>query len=405
MNAVNEEMYLELLDVMGLMRNDPDIRCLILTGSVFKREGIEKQAFCAGADLKRHSSGERTAAQRREYIKIAHDTTRVIYEFPKPVIAAVNGPARGAGTELALSCDLLLIAEEATLGLPETGLGTFVGGGVTHVLPRLVGLARAKELVYTGRVVGGETAVALGLALACYPVARLPGEARALAMEISEKAPIPMAFAKGGNVALDKLLDARSVAVVGASRDEKKRGFQTVRALIDGKYEGPVYPVNPHEETILGLKCYPSVLDIEDTPELAFICTPAETVPAILEECGSKGVPGVVVIAGGFGELGRKGKQLQDRIVNIAAKRRMRLLGPNTSGIINVHSGLNLAGIDSVPKGDLALVSQSGNVALHVITEARLKSHKGFSYYVGKRILDSTSTWRSSPTIRRPRRS
>jgi enoyl-CoA hydratase len=197
MNAVSEEMYLELQDVLRRMLHDPDIRCLILTGSVLKRDGAEKQAFCAGADLKRHSTGERSPTQRRDYIKIAHDTAQMIYEFPKPVIAAVNGPARGAGTELALVCDLLLIAREATLGLPEAGLGTFVGGGITHLLPRLVGLARAKELVFTGRVVDGETAVALGMALACHPVARLLGEAQALAIEIAEKAPIPIAIAKG----------------------------------------------------------------------------------------------------------------------------------------------------------------------------------------------------------------
>ncbi len=97
---------------------------------------------------------------------------------------------------MALACDLLLMAEEATLGLPETGLGTFVGGGVTHILPRLIGLARAKELVFTGRVIDGKTAVELGLAIRCCPVERLMEQARALALEISEKAPISIAFAK-----------------------------------------------------------------------------------------------------------------------------------------------------------------------------------------------------------------
>jgi enoyl-CoA hydratase len=160
------------------------------------------------------------------------------------VIAAVNGPARGAGTELALSCDLLLIAEEATLGLPETGLGTFVGGGVTHVLPRLVGLARAKELVYTGRVVGGETAVALGLALACYPVARLPGEARALAMEISEKAPIPMAFAKGylqrsPSLDMETVLELEAEAILACMEsDDWKEGLSSFSEKRTPKFIG-----------------------------------------------------------------------------------------------------------------------------------------------------------------------
>jgi len=184
-------------------------------------------------------------------------------------------------------------------------------------------------------------------------------------------------------MSLEKILNARSVAIVGASRDEKKRGFLAVRSLIESKYEGCIYPVNPHEESILGLRCYPKVLDIEDPVDLALITTPAQTLPGIFERCGRKGIAGLVVIAGGFGEMGWKGKQLQRKIVNIAAKYKMRVLGPNTNGIINVHSGLNLVGLNNVPKGDLALISQSGNMALHIITEARLKSQKGFSYYVG----------------------
>lgn len=184
-------------------------------------------------------------------------------------------------------------------------------------------------------------------------------------------------------MSLEKVLNARSVAVIGASRDEKKRGFLAVRALIESKYEGSIYPVNPHEETIQGLRCYRSVLDIDDPVDLALITTPAETLPAILEECGRKGLAGAVVVAAGFGELGAKGRKLQERIVEIAARHNMRILGPNTSGMINVHSGLNLVGLSYVPKGDIALLSQSGNMALHVITEAQVKSQKGFSYYVG----------------------
>ncbi len=196
MNAVIEEMYLEIQDVLARTGSQSEIRCLILTGSVLERDGVKKQAFCAGADLKKHSSGERSAAEREEYIRLAHETVRKLHEFPKPVLAAVNGPARGAGTEMALACDMLLMAEEATLGLPETGLGTFVGGGVTHILPRLIGLARAKELVFTGRVIDGRTAFDLGLAIRCCPVDVLMEQARELALEISEKAPMSIAFAK-----------------------------------------------------------------------------------------------------------------------------------------------------------------------------------------------------------------
>lgn len=196
MNAVIEEMYLEIQDVLKLALPDAAIRCLILTGSVLKKGDIEKQTFCAGADMKRHSSGERSHSQKREYIMLAHETTRKIYEFPKPIIAAVNGPARGAGSEMALNCDFIFMAQDATMAFPETGLGTFVGGGVTYHLPRIVGLTRAKELIYSGRIIDGKTAVGMGLALRCFPVEKLLNETKSFARELSEKAPNSMQLAK-----------------------------------------------------------------------------------------------------------------------------------------------------------------------------------------------------------------
>ena len=155
MNAVIEEMYEELQDLMGRAELDDEVRVLILTGSVMQKGAVEKQAFCAGADLKKHAGGERTHAEQRQYIMLAHETTRKIYEFSKPFIAAVNGPARGAGVEMALNCDFIFMAENATLGLTETGLGTFVGGAITYHLPRMVGMSRAKELIYTGKIIDG----------------------------------------------------------------------------------------------------------------------------------------------------------------------------------------------------------------------------------------------------------
>jgi acetyltransferase len=184
-------------------------------------------------------------------------------------------------------------------------------------------------------------------------------------------------------MSLDRIMEARSVAVVGASRDEKKRGFQAIRALLDARYEGTIHPIHPREETLLGLRCAPTILDVEGPVDLALIATPAATIPPILEQCGRKGVAGAVIVAGGFGELGARGKKIQDELVATARRHGVRLIGPNTSGMINVHTGMNLVGLNDVPKGNLALLSQSGNMALHVITEARLKSQKGFSHYVG----------------------
>jgi enoyl-CoA hydratase len=149
----------------------------------------------------------------------------MIYTFPKPVIAAVNGPARGAGAEMALCCDFILMAEEATLGFPETGLGTFVGGGVTHILPRLIGLARAKELVYTGRIVDGMIAVQLGLAFECYSPLHLLDEANALALKIAGKGPLSIAFAKeylqrSPTLDIETALDLETKAILACMNSE-----------------------------------------------------------------------------------------------------------------------------------------------------------------------------------------
>jgi len=184
-------------------------------------------------------------------------------------------------------------------------------------------------------------------------------------------------------MSLDRVLDAASVAIVGASRNPTKRGYQAIKTLLDQQFEGKIYPVNPKEKSVLGFKCYPKVSDIEEPVDLALITTPARTVPAIIEDCGKKGVKGAVIIAGGFRELGVEGKKLEQEMLEVGRKYHVRLIGPNTSGMMNLKNNLNLVGIRDVPKGDIALVSQSGNMALSLITEASVKSQKGFSYYVG----------------------
>ncbi|MFW5862926.1 MAG: enoyl-CoA hydratase/isomerase family protein [Spirochaetota bacterium] len=196
MNAVSEEMYAELIDVLEKTAGDAGVRSQVITGSVRVKDGKQKQAFCAGADLKKHGEGERTHAQKRAYIELAHRATEGIYRYPKPVIAAVNGPARGAGTEMALNCDFIFMAEDATLAFPETGLGTFVGGGVTVHLPKMIGVMKAKELVYTGRVINGDEAVVMGLAIESLPVNSLMGRVSQFCEKLGEKAPVSMKLAK-----------------------------------------------------------------------------------------------------------------------------------------------------------------------------------------------------------------
>lgn len=196
MNAVSEEMYSELIDLLDELESDKDLRALVLTGSVRVKDGVEKQAFCAGADLKKHSTGERSHAQKREYIYMAHRANLKLYKFHKPVIAALNGAARGAGAEMAVNCDFIFMADDATIGFPEVGLGTFVGGGVTKLLPELVGLRKARELIYTGRVLDGKEALEFGLADASCPVEDLFGRTMEFAELIASRAPVSVSMAK-----------------------------------------------------------------------------------------------------------------------------------------------------------------------------------------------------------------
>ncbi len=184
-------------------------------------------------------------------------------------------------------------------------------------------------------------------------------------------------------MSLEKILNAESVAIVGASKNETKRGYQAIRTLLEEKYEGRIYPVNPREKSVLGFKCYAKVSDIEEPVDVAVVATPARSLPAVLEDCGRKGVKGAVVLAGGFSEIGGEGRSLEREMVNVARRYNLRIIGPNTSGMINLHDHLNLVGLRDAPAGDIALLTQSGNMALTLITEAKLKSRKGFSYYVG----------------------
>lgn len=242
MNAVNEAMYKEIQMVLKNTKTKNDVRVLIITGSVLRKGKVIKQAFCAGADLKEHSASKRNKTQRRKYIELAHETTRLIYKYPKPVIAAINGAARGAGVEMALNCDFIFMADTATLAFTETSLGTFVGGGVTSHLPSIVGITKAKELIYTGRVIDGKEAFEMGIALKSVPVKGLFNHAVALAKELSEKAPHSLKLAKE-RLQSAKLLDIKIVlkheteAILSCM--ETKDWHEGIRAFIEKRK--PIY--------------------------------------------------------------------------------------------------------------------------------------------------------------------
>ncbi|QNI04754.1 enoyl-CoA hydratase/isomerase family protein [Halomonas sp. SH5A2] len=188
LNAVVELMYQELIDVLAFARQTPAVRAVIITG--------EGRAFCVGADMKAHGGAARTLYQRREYLQLGNDVGEAIAQLNKPVIAALNGYALGAGAEMAVACDFILMADEAQIGFPETSIGTCVGGGVSKWLPQLVGLAQARRMLYTGDKINGAEATRLGLALAHYPLDQLMPEAWALASKLARQAPVSLAMLK-----------------------------------------------------------------------------------------------------------------------------------------------------------------------------------------------------------------
>lgn len=183
--------------------------------------------------------------------------------------------------------------------------------------------------------------------------------------------------------ALQSIFYPESIAIVGASKDPTKRGFRSIQKLLEDGFTGAIYPVNPKEKSILGLATYPSLAAIPGPVDLALVCTPAKTLPNVIAQCGAKGVKGAVVLAGGFAEAGDEGKALQERMVEEAKKHGVRIVGPNTSGIFNTHAKSNIVGFSNLKAGGIALLSQSGNMALSLVTEAQANGYVGLSTYVG----------------------
>jgi enoyl-CoA hydratase/carnithine racemase len=187
MNCVNFDLLRAMEGFLADMRFDPRIRVVIVTGAGDK-------AFCAGADLKERAT--LTPEQVKAFIFTIRRLFDDIEQFPKPVIAAVNGVALGGGTELALAADIRLASENAVLGLTETRLAIIPGAGGTQRLPRLVGKGKAKELIFTGRRIDARQAAAIGLVNQVYPHDQLIAACRQMAEEICEAGPIAVEQAK-----------------------------------------------------------------------------------------------------------------------------------------------------------------------------------------------------------------
>jgi enoyl-CoA hydratase/carnithine racemase len=219
LNAISTELALELAAAVEPLGVDPEVRAVVLTGA-------GERAFCVGADLKQRAGfDDHGWFVQREAFRRGFAAVR---RCPLPTVAAVAGFALGGGTELALACDLVVAAEDATFGLPEVRLGLVPAGGGTQLLARRVGRSAARDLVLTGRRVGAAEALALGLADRVVPPAGLRAAATALAAEIAANAPTAVRMAKwalevGADLPLEAAMEVEDQAWRRAVLSEDRR--------------------------------------------------------------------------------------------------------------------------------------------------------------------------------------
>ena len=225
LNAMNMDLAKELIKTFETLGRDDNIKVIILTG-----EG--EKAFSAGADIEYMS--KISPDESVEYAKLGQLVTSTVELVKQPTIAAINGFALGGGCELAMSCDIRLAADTAKLGQPEVTIGIPPGWGGTQRLMRIVGIAKAKELVYTGRMVKAEEAKEIGLVNHVYPLASLQEEAMKMAQVIAKNSPMGVqmsktAINKGRNADLDTGLAIELLAwrncFTHPDREERMKAF------------------------------------------------------------------------------------------------------------------------------------------------------------------------------------
>lgn len=226
MNTLGSTMKPDLARAFfELARTDDRVRAIVITGA-------GDRAFCAGADIKERAGGQQAGTDFFVTQKVTHELFRNIEEFEKPVIAAINGVALGGGLEIALCCDIRIASEGARFGLPEIKLGVIPAAGGTQRLPRLIGEARAKELILTADLVDAETALRFGIVSRVLPQTELITEALQLAQRIAEYPPLAVRFAKrainrGMQTDLDSGLEyERYAAAMIIDSEDRKEGMR-----------------------------------------------------------------------------------------------------------------------------------------------------------------------------------
>ena len=183
-NAMKAEIRQDISDVLQVAENDPDVRVVIITGT-------GRKVFSAGGDIKAMAGNTMWDVLERR-----PDIFAQLHNLSKPVIAAINGLALGGGCEMAMACDFRVGSENARIGQPEINLGIFPGGGATQRLQRLVGIGRAKELIFTGDIIDAREAERIGLLNKVFPADDLMDRTMEIARKIAAKGPLALKLAK-----------------------------------------------------------------------------------------------------------------------------------------------------------------------------------------------------------------
>jgi enoyl-CoA hydratase len=228
LNALNRQLMLELQTCFQAIRNDAEVRVVILTGS-------GQKAFAAGADIGELAS-QATTLEGKETSELGQRVLSMIENLGKPVIAAINGYALGGGCELAMACTLRIAADTAMMGLPEVKLGLIPGYGGTQRLSHLIGKSRALELILTGDSISAQEAFRLGLVNQVVPIAELLAASEKLARKIIANAPLAVEFAlqsvnQGSGLPIDQgqSLESTLFALCFSTKDKK----EGTRAFLD----------------------------------------------------------------------------------------------------------------------------------------------------------------------------
>jgi enoyl-CoA hydratase len=220
LNAFSKEVIEEILRAFEDVRTDEKIRVVVLTGA-------GEKAFSAGADIKAMTG--MTALKARELSSMGERLCVAIENLEKPVIAAINGYALGGGMEVAMACDLRIASENARMGQTEINIGLIPGWGGTQRLTRLVGMTKAKELVFTGRMIDARTAEQIGLLNMAVSADKFREVVHQFAIDLASKAPVALKVAKalitkGANISLDAALELEreGFGVIGSTDDLKE---------------------------------------------------------------------------------------------------------------------------------------------------------------------------------------